>query len=307
MYTCILNYHTVGLLWILTWQRCSGGLTIITKWISVCSWIYGRSSKSHKTSRSSVSHLQVGSVTAAEHVHVWWSELITCRCVFNKVSTCSGETEECSGCSLTPGGQPADPRPCGCLCAGLTRKSWFEDVRICQLLHTLSLYSVSRSRKKQNLLLVRTTCWYGVIFLPHSTAHNETLWEQENVFTHADDILKPLTLYNKCTCMFVRYLSQRSHKENRKHGRRESDVSPITTVNILQSQKRPDSSIKSWTQKINSVSAYLQPYSMFLFPLHVVDVPGDGRHSDDGVLHDLISRVALVKVLGKFLRRHKPL
>lgn len=46
---------------------------------------------------------------------------------------------------------------------------------------------------------------------------------------------------------------------------------------------------------------------MFLFPLHVIDVPGDRCHGDDGVLHDLIARVALVKVLQKFLRRDETL
>lgn len=47
---------------------------------------------------------------------------------------------------------------------------------------------------------------------------------------------------------------------------------------------------------------YLQPYGVFLLPLHVIDVPGHRRHGDDGVLDDLVAGVALVKVFGKLLR-----
>lgn len=41
---------------------------------------------------------------------------------------------------------------------------------------------------------------------------------------------------------------------------------------------------------------------MFLFPLHVVNVPGDCCHADDRILHHLIARVTLIKVFGEFLR-----
>lgn len=50
------------------------------------------------------------------------------------------------------------------------------------------------------------------------------------------------------------------------------------------------------------IPPHLHSDGVFVFPLHVVDVPGDRRHGDDGVLHHLIPRVALIEVLRKFLR-----
>lgn len=45
------------------------------------------------------------------------------------------------------------------------------------------------------------------------------------------------------------------------------------------------------------MGAHLQAHCVFLLPLHIIDVPGHCCHGDDGILHNLVSRVTLVKVL----------
>ena len=49
----------------------------------------------------------------------------------------------------------------------------------------------------------------------------------------------------------------------------------------------------------------LQPDSVLVFPLHVIDVPGHPGHGVNGLLHHLIALLRRVKVLGDLLLEGK--
>lgn len=48
-------------------------------------------------------------------------------------------------------------------------------------------------------------------------------------------------------------------------------------------------------------SQYLKSNSMFLLPLHIIDVPGNSSHCDNGFLHHLVARGIFIKVLSQLL------
>lgn len=49
--------------------------------------------------------------------------------------------------------------------------------------------------------------------------------------------------------------------------------------------------------------SYLQPHSVLVFPLHVVDVPGHSLHGVYGFLHNLVGLCVLLHVVGYLLHR----
>lgn len=51
----------------------------------------------------------------------------------------------------------------------------------------------------------------------------------------------------------------------------------------------------------------LQSDGVFMFPFHVIDVPGDAGHGVDGLLHHLVTLFFRVEVLGNFLHRQQKL
>ena len=50
------------------------------------------------------------------------------------------------------------------------------------------------------------------------------------------------------------------------------------------------------------VLIYLQPDSVFMFPFHVIDVPGYSLHGVYGLLHHLIHLCVLLQVVGYLLQ-----
>ena len=51
--------------------------------------------------------------------------------------------------------------------------------------------------------------------------------------------------------------------------------------------------------------AHLQPDCVLMFPLHVVDVPGDSLHRVYGIEYHIVAFCVLVKVIFYFLKKKK--
>lgn len=53
--------------------------------------------------------------------------------------------------------------------------------------------------------------------------------------------------------------------------------------------------------RIGAMRSHLNSDSVFVFPLHIIDVPGHSSHGVDGLLNDLIALLVWIEVLGNFL------